>query len=441
MPSHFARVNAPDDPLHLHLTEGSFLEHAHGMAPAGAALSEPRSTSSTPLRAFLVLLLGLAVLGVVLGQHPRRALDFRIYLLAAERFLAGADLYPISDGPMPFKYAPLTAPLFLPFTLLPARAAAALWNLGAVAALGALARLASRAEPGPGERKPWPWAPALATLALLPAFHLELFYAQVDGVMLLLLALVAVGAERGHTWAPAAAFAVAVLLKPPAALLVLFLVVRRHWRVLAASAGVGLLLTVPSLARYGFDGLLVQMRDWLDTLARTTPPWVLGHNPQGLPTVLLSLMVPTESMPPGSAITLAQVLALVLFVAAVVWSRAGPVELLALCCLGVTLLSPLAWRANFVMAWPLLRATAEARTPGGLALVALAGLTGILTSDMVLGAELARDVLLWRPYALVFTALLLWTVWQSRRSAEQGSSTALPPLPRAFSAPRPGALP
>jgi hypothetical protein len=73
--------------------------------------------------------------------------------------------------------------------------------------------------------------------------------------------------------------------------------------------------------------------------------------------------------------------------------------------------------------------------------VALAGLTGVLTSDMVLGAELARDVLLWRPYALVFTVLLLWTVWQSRRSAEQGSSTALPPLPRAFSAPRPGAHP
>lgn len=390
-------------------------------------------------RAFLLLLLGLAVLAVVLGQHPRRGLDFRIYLAAAERFVAGADLYPVSDGPMPFKYAPPTAPLFLPFTLLPVRAAAALWNLGAVIALAVLARLASRAEPGPGERAPWPWAPALATLALLPAFHLELFYAQVDGVMLLLLALVAVGSERGHIWGPAAAFAVAVLLKPPAALMALFLVARRHWQVLAASAAVGLLLAVPALAHYGLEGLLGQVRAWLDTLARTTPPWVLGHNPQGLPTVLLSLMVPGDSVPSGSAITLAQGLALVLFVAVVAWSRAGAVELLALCCLGVTLLSPLAWRANFVMAWPLLRATAEARTRGGLALVVLTGLTGVLTSDMLLGAELARDVLMWRPYALVFTALLLWTAWQSRRAAEPSSSTvpARPPLPRDFSASRP----
>lgn len=396
------------------------------MAPAEtAAPSEARPASSVPQWAFLALLLVLAVLAVVLGQHPRRGVDFRVYLLAAERFLAGADLYPEGDGVMPFKYAPLTAPLFLPFTLLPARAAAALWNLGSVVALGALAHLASRAPPGPGERSPWPWAPVLATLALLPAFHLEFFYAQVDGVMLLLLALTAVGAERGKTWGPAAAFAVAVLLKPPAALLVLFLLARRHWRVLAVSAGVGLLLALPSLARYGLEGLLTQGRAWLDTLARTTPPWALGHNPQGLPTLLLALMSPAESVPSGSALTLAQGLALVLFVAVVAWSRAGPVELLALCCLGVTLLSPLAWRANFVMAWPLLRATAEARTHGGLALVLLAGLTGVLTSDTVLGAEAARHVLLWRPYALVFSALLLWAAWHARRTR----------LPRDFSAP------
>jgi hypothetical protein len=406
---------------------------------ASDATSEARRAFSAPIWAFRALLLALAVLAVVLGQHPRRGVDFRVYLLAAERFLEGADLYPASDGFMPFKYAPLTAPLFLPFTLLPARAAAALWNLGAVAALGALARLVSRAAPGPGERAPWPWAPMLATLALLPTFHLEFFYAQVDGVMLLLLALTAVGAERGRTWGPAAAFALAVLLKPPAALLALFLLARRHWRVLAASAGVGLLLAVPSLARYGLDGLLTQGQAWLETLARTTPPWALGHNPQGLPTLLLSLALPADAMPSGSALTWAQGLALILFVAVVAWSRAGPVELLAFCCLGVTLLSPLAWRANFVMAWPLLRVAAEERTRGGLALVALAGLTGVLTSDTLLGEEGARQALLWRPYTLVFTALLLWTAWQSRRAAAPVPSTASGPfpLPRDFKAPHP----
>jgi len=398
------------------------------MNASAPSTPEPRA-AAVPRWAFPALLLGLAVLAVVLGQHPRRGLDFRVYLVAAERFLAGTELYPATDGFMPFKYAPLTAPLFIPFTLLPARVAAALWNLGSVLALGGLALLTSRAAPASGERQPWPWAPVLATLALLPALHLEFFYAQVDGVMLLLLALAAVNAERGRTWGPALAFAVAVLLKPPAALLGLFFLARRRWRVLGASVGLGLLLAVPSLARYGPEGLLAQSRAWLDTLARTTPPWALGHNPQGLPTLLLSLVLPSGPEPSGTALTVAQGLALALFVAVLAWSRPGPVDLLACCCLGVTLLSPLAWRANFVMAWPLLRAVAERRTRGGLALVVLAGLIGVLTSDSVLGAEAARQALHWRPYALIFTALLLYAAWHSRRGFR---------LPLHFHAPRQG---
>jgi hypothetical protein len=380
------------------------------------------TTSKAPQWTFWALMLGLAVLAVALGQHPRRGVDFRVYLLAAERFLAGGELYPVSDGVMPFKYAPVTAPLFLPFTLVPARVASALWNLGLVAALVAVARLTSRPLPLAEGREAWPWAPVLATLALLPAFRFEFFYGQVDAVLLLLLALTALGAERGRVWGPGMAFAVAVLLKPPAALLALFLGVRRHWRVMGASVAVGLVLALPALARYGFTGLLVQTQAWLDTLARTTPPWALGANAQGLPTLLLSFLVPREPMPSGAAISLAQGLALAAFVAVLAWSRPRPLELFALCCLGVTLLSPLAWRANFVMAWPLLRLVAERKTPGSLALVAGVGGVGVLGADFVLGTALTERVLLWRPYALVFTALLVWAAWDARRRAAPAPS-------------------
>jgi hypothetical protein len=398
------------------------------VAPQATAPSRP----DVPRWALWGLLAGLAVLAVALGQHPRRGLDFRVYLTAAERFLAGAELYPLSDGHMPFKYAPVAAPLFLPFALLPARLAVALWNLLSVAALAGVVRLTSRAAPGPGEASPWPWAPVLATVALLPALNQEFFYGQVDAVMLLLLALAAVGAERRLTWGPAAAFTVAVLLKPPAGLLVLFFLWRRHWRVLLASVPLGLLLCLPLLARYGLDGALVQTRAWAETLARTTPPWALGHNPQGLPTLLLSLVLPAESVPPGGALSAAQAVALLLFVAVVLACRPGPVDLLALCCLGVTLLSPLAWRANFVMAWPLLRAAAEGRSRLGLALVAAVGLTGALVTEAVLGTDTARRVMLLRPYALAYTALLLGMAWQLRRAGAPLAHTAsgLAPLPR-----------
>ncbi|SEM85463.1 Protein of unknown function [Stigmatella aurantiaca] len=392
------------------------------MRAADTLGARARSTSKTPQWVFWALMLGLAVLAVALGQHPRRGVDFRVYLLAAERFLAGVALYPVSDGTMPFKYAPVTAPLFLPFTLLPARVASALWNLGLVAALVAVVRLTSRPASRLEGREAWPWAPVLATLALLPAFRFEFFYGQVDALLLLLLALTALGAEKGHTWGPGVAFAVAVLLKPPAALLVLFLLARRHWRVMGASVAVGLVLAVPALARYGLTGLLAQTHDWLDTLARTTPPWALGANAQGLPTLLLAFMVPPEPMPSGAAISLAQGLALAVFVAVLAWSRPRPPALFALCCLGVTLLSPLAWRANFVMAWPLLRLAAERKTPGGLALVALAGGVGVFSADFVIGTERAEQVLLWRPYALVFTALLVWAAWEARREKAAAAS-------------------
>lgn len=72
-----------------------------------------------------------------------------------------------------------------------------------------------------------------------------------------------------------------------------------------------------------------------------------------------------------------------------------------------------------------------------LALTAV-GLTGVLVTDVVLGAEGARRVLLLRPYALAYTALLLGLAWQCRRAGAPVSHTgsAPAPLPRTL---RPGA--
>lgn len=394
-----------------------------------------RASSRASLKVEWALLLMLAVAAVAVGQHPRRGVDFRVYLTAAERFREGTDLYRVEDGAMPFKYAPVTAPLFLPFTVLPPRVAVALWNLGAVLALAAVSVLTRRARPAPGEAAPWEWAPVFATAVLLPAFSFEFFYGQVDGVLLWLLVAAAVGAERGRVWSPGVAFAVACLLKPPAALLGLFFLARRHWRVVGATALFGVVLVLPTLGRYGWAGTLAQVQDWTQTLARTTPPWALGHNPQGLPTLLLSLVLPPESLPPPGAMTLAQAVAVGLFVVALLWARPGPVELLAFCCLGVTLLSPLAWRANYVLAWPLIRAALEGRSRSGQALVALVALTGMLVSETVLGAELTRRVMLTRPFAAVYTALFITLLWQTQR---RGAPTAVLPdgavthLPREF---------
>jgi hypothetical protein len=410
------------------------------MNTAAPGPSHNETASDRWARGFWWLVLAVLVVGAVaVGQHPRRGVDFRVYLTAAERFLEGTDLYRVSDGTMPFKYAPVTAPLFLPFTVLPARVAVALWNLGSILALALVARLTPRAPPGPSEASPWAWGPGIATVALLPAFTFELFYGQVDAVLLLLIVLSTLGAERGHVWRPAAAFAVAFLLKPPAALVGLFFLWRRHWRVIGATAAFGVLLALPTLARYGWDGTLTQFHLWSDTLARTTPPWALAANAQGLPTLLLAVVLPPDSIPPPGSMTVAQGLALALFLAAVLWARPGPADLLAVCCLGVTLLSPLAWRANYVLAWPLVRAAAEGRDKLNLVLVALVALTGVLVSDSGLGPELSHDVLMWRPFAVVYSALLIALLWQVRRAGAPRALTTggvLSRLPRALRAMR-----
>ncbi|NMO16128.1 DUF2029 domain-containing protein [Pyxidicoccus fallax] len=385
--------------------------------------------------AWWLLLATLAVAAVAVGQHPRRGVDFRVYITAAERFLEGTALYRVSDGHMPFKYAPVTAPLFIPFTLVPARVAVALWNLGSIAMMLLVVRLTTRAAPGPSEARPWAWGPALATFTLLPAFTFEIFYGQVDVVILLLILVSALGAERGRVWGPGAAFAVAFLLKPPAALVGLFFLWRRHWHVIGATAVVGVALALPTLARYGWDGTLIQFQQWNETLARTTPPWALAHNPQGLPTLLLSLVLPPETTPPPGSMTVAQGIAMALFLGAVLWARPGPADLLAVCCLGVTLLSPLAWRANYVLAWPLMRAAAEGRYKLNLVLLALITLNGALSSESAIGPELSKVVLYWRPYAILYCVFLIALLWQMRRA---GAPRAVLPdgtlshLPRLF---------
>ncbi|AKQ69805.1 putative integral membrane protein [Myxococcus hansupus] len=195
------------------------------------------------------------------------------------------------------------------------------------------------------------------------------------------------------------------------------------------------MLTLPLLIHYGGDGTFLQFHLWRDTLARTTPPWALQSNTQGLPTLLLSLVYPPETVVLPGAMSLAQAAALGFFVAAVVWARPGPADLIAMCCLGVTLLSPLAWRANYVLAWPLIRAAVESRHRPNLVLVGLVALTGVLVSDSVLGVEWSRHVLLWRPFALVYAALLLALLLQTRRMGAPRATVehnVVARLPRCF---------
>ena len=330
---------------------------------------------------------------------------------------------------MPFKYAPAVAGLFTPLLLVPARVAGALWNLGSVVALAATVRLLLRFEPVGLPRGRALLAAALAALVLGHPLHLDLLYGQVDLVMMLLLVASATYAEREQPLPGGACFALAVLLKPPAAIFALYLLRQHRLRALAAAALAGVLLWVPVLLRYGTQGALELLQAWSALVARTTAPWALGHNVQGLPTLLLGLGWEGPADPSPRAMLLAQVLALGLFTTGFLLGARERGTRLALACLGTALLSPLAWRANYVLAFPLLwrvfiLAPGRWRRRGlalaaALALLPLVHLTGLLSPGQ------AMQLLLLRPYAWLFSLLALWAVLMPP-AAQRGSAQVSP---------------
>src|SRR5262245_35826766 len=63
----------------------------------------------------------------VAARSKRDLTDFNVYLIAAERVLAGEPLYRDTDGFYQFKYLPAFALFVSPLTWLPAEAAKVLW--------------------------------------------------------------------------------------------------------------------------------------------------------------------------------------------------------------------------------------------------------------------------------------------------------------------------
>ena len=384
-------------------------------------LAAPRATAAR--WTFAAALLLLATWGAVLGLNPRRAADLHLYALAARRFWAGLPLYPASDGLISFKYAPAAAWLFTPFALLPAGVAGALWNLASVAAFAFAAATWAAALREDARFSPGYLACLAATFALGQSLFLELFYGQVNLFMLALVAMPLPAAGRRRNWLSGACLAIATILKPTAALLAVALIAMRRTRVVAAAIACGVLLQLPLLARYGWAGALGELRAWWSNLDRTTLAWALGHNPQGLPALLLTPFHALDAQPPRGVIALAELIAASVLLGGAFLARLRGPALWSILCAGVTLVSPLAWRANFVLAWPLLLGLLSllpaARRFFGAAAVACVAAVEWIVSDTVLGPASARAVLATRVWGLAFVLALAAALWLFPRGAPQ----------------------
>lgn len=355
--------------------------------------------------AFALALLALAAHGATLAAAGRGS-DFAIYVRAAGRFLRGGPLYPASDGPWIFKYAPAAAWLFIPFAALPLRLATTVWNVGSVFLLWLSARNFARRA---GAALPAA-APLLATLALAPSLLLELRYGQIDLVLLALMVFALELAPR-RPWLAGLLAALAILLKPPALLVLVPFALKRNARALASVPVSAALLCLPLLARYGASGTAGAFADWAQALARTTPPWALGHNPQGLPTGLLAIVMPPGAIPSPFAMAAAQIGALAIFALLLLRVRRSEQRLAALACAGAALLSPLCWRANLVLELPL--CILATRTRAGRAALAAFLAVGLVINEAVLPQAPFQAVMMLRPFLLTSLSVIAAVVSES----------------------------
>jgi hypothetical protein len=83
-----------------------------------------RSARRAAVAVWTALLLVLCIRGL---HNPRRNSVYPIFAGAARNFLAGADLYRVADGP--YRYSPMVATLFVPFSLWPDSVGGVLWRL------------------------------------------------------------------------------------------------------------------------------------------------------------------------------------------------------------------------------------------------------------------------------------------------------------------------
>jgi hypothetical protein len=304
-------------------------------------------------RVLLALLLLVAL--QAWWAKARRGSDFGVFQTAARRFLAGEQLYRLSDGDYPFKYAPVAAVPFVPLVHLPEVAASLFWVLLSAVALWRVLCWCGEERSGPP-----PLSTHLAVLVLLLPFSVHLFALAQSDAVLLWLVVESESRARSRPWLSGALWAAACLVKLPFLVLLPLAVLWREWRRLAGLlVGSATLLALPAL-RYGWAENLELLASWRAILAVTTPPMLCGRQNQSAFAVACTYLAGPSAAAglTAAALALSAAVALGMALAALaVWRRDREEGQRAALGGGLYLtafLSPLGWRTNLVAAAPLL---------------------------------------------------------------------------------------
>ena len=346
--------------------------------------------SAARTRILLVVLAVVSLVALFTTRVSRKMPDFEVYWTAGSRALAGAPLYREEDGHYQFKYLPAFAIAAAPIAKLPLPAAKGVWFAASALLMMALLWLSVQAMPE--LRRPAPLLVVLAFLAMAKFYAHELVLGQVNMLFGVLAALAIVWLRAGRDAAAGLLLALAVVVKPYAAIFAPWLATRRHRGGFATMvAAVIVLLLLPAL-RYGWEGNLHLLGDWWRTVTATTAPNLANPDNVSLSAMFTKWLGPDSSAPLLAAGLGVLLLALTGVVVAGRGSLPAPDALEAsMLLLLIPLLSPQGWDYVFLIATPgvMLLINESSALPRGLSAAALASIAivGLTVYDLV-----GRDV-------------------------------------------------
>lgn len=306
---------------------------------------------SARTRALLGVLAVVSLTAAFTTRVSRKMPDFEVYHTAGARALAAEPLYRAEDGHFQFKYLPAFAIFAAPLAKVPLPAAKGAWFALSAVLMLALLGLSLRAMPE--VRRP-PVVLVIVTFVAMAKFYAhELVLGQVNLLFAVLVVLALVWMRNGKEAPAGLLLALAVVVKPYAAIFIPWLFTRRHRGALVTmAAGLMVLLLLPA-ARYGWDGNLRLLGDWWQTVTSTTTPNLLNQDNVSLSAMFTKWLGPDSAAPILAAVTGAILLALT----GVVIAGRGKLTVTdtleaSLLLLLIPLLSPQGWDYVFLIGTP-----------------------------------------------------------------------------------------
>jgi hypothetical protein len=305
------------------------------------------------------LAVGAYLLGLGIAAVLRTQGDFNVYYRAGTRVLHRESLYRLDESSH-FLYAPIFAIAFAPFATLPLRAAQFAWYLISAVSIVAMIRGSARMLFG----REFRLTPALIVVPVLLTVHLidnNIEHGQINLPTLALTIWSIIFAEEDRAFASGAMLAVAVLIKPFAALAGLFLLLERKWLPILYSVACGIILLIAPVAVFGPRAAFDSTVNYLTVVRSMTDRYTLMLTNQSAASAmarLLSLGKGAETSTAHAGLLIGTAIELILLSAVVVWflrdadeqPRGGILphrfQLAALFCIMPSLV-PISWKSYY----------------------------------------------------------------------------------------------